>query len=165
MINKTSCIAYWKSLNERDQLSLSIGSIVGIAYLFYLLIYSPLTTAVANSTQQHQDRRETLIWMQKTQQQYRQPTKAVQPINSSKLLSLIAAEFKKPNFKAFTYQLQQTGSGDVQLNFEKVPYNQLMKWLWEITHQYVIHIKEIHVEHAAEPTKPGMVKFNLLITL
>ena len=166
MIDTSKLIAYWKNLNEREQWSLGLVSLIGLIYFFYLLVYAPLTNAVTNGAQQLQERQETLAWMQKIQPQLNHQTnKAAQVIDTSKLLSLIAAELSKPNFKAFTYQLQQTGSGDIQLSFEKVPYNVFMKWLWDITHQYVIHIKEMHIEPLPAPEKPGLVKFNLLITL
>lgn len=151
---------YWKSLNEREQGSLGFAGLFCVIYLFYLVIYSPLTSAVTNKNQQLKDKRESLAWMQKIQQQYRQPGKAIQAIDSSKLLSLIASELSKPAFSAFTYQMQQTGSGDIELSFEKIPYNAFIKWLWEISHHYTIHIKELHIEHSETP---GLVKLNLLI--
>ena len=153
-------LAYWKELNEREQLSLGLAGLFCVVYLFYLVIYSPLTSAVTNKTQLLQDKRDTLVWMQKTQQQYRQSNKAAQPIDNSKLLALIASELGKPAFSAFTYQMQQTGSGNIQLSFEKIPYNAFITWLWDTTHRYTIHIKELHIEHTETP---GIVKLSLLI--
>lgn len=153
-------LAYWKSLNEREQGTLGFAGVFCVIYLFYLIIYSPLTSAVANKNQQLQDKRETLAWMQKIQQQYRQPGKALEKLDSSKLLSLIASELGKPAFSVFTYQMQQTGSGDIELSFEKIPYNAFITWFWEISHHYTIHIKELHIEQSETP---GLVKLNLLI--
>lgn len=153
-------LTYWKSLNEREQGSLGFAGLFCIIYLFYLVIYSPLISAVANKDLQLQDKRETLAWMQKIQQQYRQISKKTQAIDNSKLLSLIASELGKPAFSAFPYQMQQTGSGDIELSFEKIPYNAFITWLWEISHHYTIHIKELHIEHSETP---GIVKLNLLI--
>ena len=132
-----------------------------VVYLFYLVIYSPLTSAVANKTALLQDKRDTLAWMQKIQQHYRQTSKTAQAIDNSKLLFLIASELGKPVFSAFTYQMQQTGEDDIQLSFEKIPYNALITWLWETTHQYTIHIKELHIEHTETP---GIVKLRASIT-
>jgi general secretion pathway protein M len=154
---------YWNSLNEREQVSLGLGGIVGIVYLFYLCIYSPLTTAVITHNQQLQEKRETLAWMEKVAQQANSKTPTTQAIDNSKLLSLLASELKKPAFSPFPYQLQQTASNDIQLQFDKIPYSTMMLWLWDITHRYRIHIKEIHIEQTASPTKPGLVKLHLLL--
>ena len=153
-------LAQWKNLNEREKWSVALGGIFCGVYLFYLTIYSPLTRAVASKEQQLQEKRETLAWMQKIQQQYRQTNPVTKKINNSKLLSLIATELSKSTFKTFTYQMQQTGAGDIQISFETVPYNAFITWLWEITHQYTIRLKELHIEHSATP---GLVKLNLLI--
>lgn len=153
-------LAYWKNLNEREQGSLGLAGLFCVIYLFYLMVYSPLISAVANKNMQLQDKRETLAWMQKIQQHYRKPGKAPETLDSSKLLSLIASELSKPMFSAFTYQMQQTGSGDIQLSFEKIPYNAFITWLWGISHHYTIHIKELHIE---QTKTPGIVKLNLLI--
>lgn len=157
---KTELLSYWKNLNEREQWTLAIGGIFCGIYLFYLIIYSPLITAVATRNQQLQEKRETLVWMQQIQKQYRRPQQALQKISNSKLLSLIASELSSPSFKGFTYQMQQSGAGDIQLSFEQVPYNTFITWLWDMTHQYRLSIKELRIEHHKTP---GLVK--LTITL
>lgn len=152
---------YWKNLNEREQLSLGFAGLFCAVYLFYMVIYSPLVSELENKNMQLHSQRETLAWMQKTQQQYRHLNKITQPMNNSKLLSLIASELSQPTFNAYTYQMQQTGSGDIELSFDKVPYNAFVKWLWETTHRYTIHIKDFHVEHSKTS---GIVKLTLLLT-
>ena len=153
-------LTYWQSFNEREQISLGFAAIFCIIYLFYLAVYSPLTSAVENKNQQLQEKRETLAWLKKTQKQYREPASAAQPIDSGKLLSLIATELGSPRFKPFPYQMQQTGSDDIQLNFDEIPYNAFITWLWGTTHHFTIHIKELHITHTS---KPGIVKLDIIM--
>ena len=153
-------ITSWKNLNEREQAGLGVAGLFCVIYFFYLIIYSPLISAVANKNQQLQDKRETLAWMQKIQQQYHQVNKKTNSFDNGKLLALIASELNNPTFKVFTYHMEQTSSGDIQLSFEKIPYNAFITWLSKISHQYTIHIKTLHIEHTKTP---GLVKLNLLI--
>ena len=149
---------YWQNLKEREQWMVAIGGVACLIYLFYLLIYSPLSTAVTQHTVLLQEQRDTFTWMQQTKQANRQSHPAAKTIDNGKLLSLIASEFNKPNFKAFTYDLQQTGAGDIQLNVEKIPYNQLVKWLRYFSLQYKIHIKVMRIERTPQE---GIVKLSL----
>lgn len=54
-------INYWNNLNERERWMVGIATVCVIFYLFYLFIYSPLTTAVATKFQQLQEKRNACL--------------------------------------------------------------------------------------------------------
>ena len=150
---------YWSNLNERERWILSLGALFCVLYLFYLLIYSPLTSAVHDKSQQLAEKQETLVWMQHVRQQYK-IKKAPETLTSSKLLTVLAEQLNATSFKQFPYQLQQTGASDIQLIFEKVPYNAFMSWLWSINEKYTISIKQLNAERT---DTPGVVKLMIVI--
>lgn len=151
-------MAYWKQLNEREQWSVIGGAILFIAYLFYLLIYAPLILSVTTATNQLQEKRETLVWMEQMQMQYANPNQSVKKIDPGALLTMISAQLQSPAFKPFPYDMKQTGTGNIQINFDLVPYSMISAWLKRLTDQYQVQIKSLRIEQS---TTPGSVHFNL----
>ncbi|KTD23572.1 general secretion pathway protein M [Legionella lansingensis] len=150
---------YWNNLNERERWMVGITAVCVLFYLFYLLIYSPLTTAVDSKSGQLKEKKETLTWMQQARQQPKNK-KNPQVISNAKLLALIDGQLTSSTLKRFTYQLQQTGSGDVQLSFDQVPFNSFLSWLWTLTNNYAITLKQFSAE---KTDTPGVVKLTVLI--
>ena len=136
---------YWQGLNEREQWAVRIGGIFLIIYLIYLIIFSPLFTAVDSTTAQIKEKSQTLTWMRSVRHQH-DSIKSPKPITNSKLLSLIASQLNVAPYQGFHYQMQQTSSGDIQLAFEKIPYNIIMNWLWTLSQNYTVTIKHLGVE-------------------
>ena len=151
--------SYWSSLNERERWTLGLGVAVCALYLIYLLILSPLWNAVHNKTQELQEKRELVAWMQQVSPKSSRQ-KAPQKLTSSQLLTLLAEQLNTSAIKAFPYQLQQTGVNETQLVFERVPYNLFIEWLWSFSQKFAISVKQLNVEHSETP---GVVK--LMITL
>ncbi|KTC68284.1 putative general secretion pathway protein YghD [Legionella birminghamensis] len=151
---------YWQNLSERDRLTLSIGIVFTIAYLFYLLVYSPLSSAVNNKTTQLKDKEATLAWMKQINKRP-QNTKEPEVINNGRLLSIISTQLNNTRFKSFTYQLQQTGPGDIQINYEKVPYSQFLQWLWQLNSDYAILLKQLSID---KTDTPGVVKLTITLS-
>ena len=150
---------YWSNLNDRERCVLGLGVIFCSFYLFYLIIYSPLTSAVKNKSQQLTEKQETLEWMQQVQNLYK-AKKPPKTLTSSKLLTVVADQLNTTSFKQFPYQLQQTGISDIQLHFDHVPYNAFIHWLWSISEQYSLGIKQLTIEPA---DASGVVKLTMII--
>jgi general secretion pathway protein M len=151
---------YWANLNERERWIGGLGVACLLIYLFYLLIYSPLNTAVTNGRQQLIEKKETLAWMKDVQHQISNNKKA-NSINRNKLLTIIAAQLGNKPLQTFPYQLQQTSQGEIQLSFDEVPYSLFLKWLWALNQEYIIVINQL----SAERTKTsGLVKLNIVIS-
>ena len=151
---------YWTNLNNREQWMLGFGGVCCGFFLLYLLLYAPLINAVHNKTQQLIEKQETLVWMQQARLQ-RKTAKVPQVLNNSQLLTVLADHLKSTSFHRLPYQLQQTGSGDIQLSFDQVPYNAFITWLWSISRQYAFSIKQFNAERT---DTPGVVKLMLTVT-
>ncbi|ASQ46598.1 type II secretion system protein GspM [Legionella clemsonensis] len=152
---------YWNNLNERERWMVGIAAFCVIFYLFYLFIYSPLTISVETKTQQLQEKKETLAWMQQVRNQSTQ-RRAPQAITSSKLLALLGNQLSTGELHRFTYQLQQTGQGEIQLSFEQVPFNQFLSWLWKLFNDYALSLKQFSAERT---DTSGMVKLTVVIAV
>lgn len=153
-------INYWNNLNERERWLTGIGSVITLIYLFYLLIYSPLTTSVNDKSKQLIEKQQTLSWMQQVRQ-LPLNKKTKRSISNTKLLTVIGNQLNEKNFQPFPYQLQLTGPGDIQLSFEHVPYKQLLLWLWTLNNDYAITLKQFTADRSETA---GVIKLLIVIT-
>jgi general secretion pathway protein M len=151
---------YWSNLTERERWIAGIGAVCVLIYLFYLLIYSPLSNSVDEKNKQLIEKRETLAWMEQVRQQPKNQKKA-EALSNTKLLALIGNQLSDKTFRPFPYQLQQTGPGDIQLSFDRVPYKQFLSWLWSLNNDYRISLKQFTADRT---DTPGVVKLLIVIT-
>lgn len=152
--------SYLNSLNERERWMVIIAMVSVIAYSYYLLLYNPLSSRVSQKSAQLIEKTETLAWMKTVRQQgYKSQTK--KNVDNSQLLTLLANQLKYNSTLKFPYQLQQTGSGDIQLTFDSVAFKLFMGWLAKINDSYAITIKQLDVD---KTETPGVVKLMLVLT-
>lgn len=151
---------YLNSLNEREKWMVIITALCLFIYCYYLLLYAPLSNKVTQKSVQLVEKVETLAWMQKVKQQAHS-SKTKQTVDNSQLLTVLAAQLKENTTLKFPYQLQQTGSGDIQLMFEAVPFKLFMGWLTTINEKYTITIKQLDIEHT---DTPGVTKLMIIIS-
>lgn len=150
---------YWNHLNDRERLLSILGGLFVLLYLFYILLFSPLTHSVLEKKKQLQEKQETLTWMEQVRH-IPKTQKTKQVISNHKLLAVMGTEMTLA-FKPFPYQLQQTGMGDIQVSFEAVPYTLFINWLWQLSNTYALSIKQFNIERSA---RPGVVKLHLVLT-
>ncbi len=150
--------AHWQQFSEREQIAVVVAGLCLIAYLFYALLFSPLTIAVLNARKHWYEKNNTLIWMRHAQQNYSQE-KRPQKVAAGNLLSILTQVLKHASFHRFPYQLAQTASGEIQLSFDEVPYNAFMVWLRDQSMRYTLTIKNLDV---TKTTVPGVVKISVI---
>ncbi|MBA4697379.1 MAG: type II secretion system protein M [Legionella sp.] len=146
------------NLNARERYFLGIGLSCLCVYLLYACIYSPLVSAVHDKTAQLLEKQETLQWMEEVRHASKLQHKT-NKLTQANLLVLMNTQLNRPEFRTFPYQLQQTGIGDIQLSFEKVPFALFLSWFWELSRKNAIQLKQIQVNRT---DTPGIVKLNAL---
>jgi len=151
---------FWSNLNERERIILSVGVIFCFFYLLYLLVFSPLNHAIDNKYQILSEKKSDLLWMEKVRKlQLTKSTKDL--LTSSKLLTVLTEELNAIYFSNHPYSLKQIGADEIQLNYDEVPYNVFIKWLWTFNKKYSFVIKQLNIERT---NTPGVVKLSLIIT-
>lgn len=147
------------SLSERERYLVFAGAAFVIGFIIYSLIYSPLVHGIRDKQQQLQEKQQTLSWLQQMHEHY-VAVKMPETMDKSTLLSIFADQLKSTSFHTFQYQLQQTGTGDIQLSFEKVPYNAFLAWLWGVRQNYAFTIEQFTAE---KTDTEGVVKLSVVI--
>lgn len=152
--------SYLNTLNEREKWMVIGAALCVFIYSYYLFLYAPLSNKVEQKSTQLVEKMETLAWMKQVRQQ-KHASPAKQVVDNSQLLTLLATQLKDNETLKFPYHLQQTGSGDIQLTFDEVPFNLFMEWLTVINERYTFVIKQFEVSNSATP---GVTKLMIIIT-
>ncbi|CCD05947.1 TPA: GspM family type II secretion system protein LspM [Legionella pneumophila] len=151
---------YLNTLNDREKWMVIVAGVSLFIYGYYLLLYAPLSNQVNQKSTQLIEKTETLEWMKQVRMQKRS-AKRKESVDNSQLLTILASQLKNNKTLKFPYQLQQTGSGDVQLTFDTVPFQNFIQWLAKINEVYSINIKQFDVE---KTSTPGVTRLMIILS-
>ena len=158
---KTRLFQFWNQLNDRERYLLLWGGVCFGLYLAYAT-YASLAEAVMANTQSLLEKKETLAWIKQAEKQISSKQTGSAVLDKSKGLTVLSEQLKTASFHAFSYQLQQLNEDELQLSFEKVPYNAFLTWLSSTSKKYNITIKAFHVDRT---DTRGLVKLTVIIAL
>ena len=128
--------------SQREQLLISVGGVLVILALLYMLVLMPMTKSrdkqVINNravlAQQQQVRELAAQYLGEQQSGGGQPMSLAQLINTS----LSNHGLRMDDF-------QPTGEQDVRVRLDRVEYNKVMAWLDELENKKGVQIKEVSV--------------------
>ncbi|KGP63033.1 general secretion pathway protein GspM [Legionella norrlandica] len=141
---------YLNTLNEREKWMVIAAGLSLFIYSYYLFLYAPLSHQIKQKSAQLIEKMETLEWMKRVKTQGR-PSRKKQSVENSQLLTILSSQLKNNKTLKFPYQLQQTGSGDIQLTFDTVPFQHFIQWLAKINEEYFLNIKQLEVDRTEAP--------------
>lgn len=144
-------------LNDRERHMLWAGVFCSVLYAGYAGLYAPLRQAVSEQTMRLQEAKQTLQLLQQ-RPSLEQSVRVT--LTRPQLLTTLTTQLNTAPFHEFAYQLQQTGSEDVQLTFTAVPYGLFMTWLWSFTEHYKVSLTQLDV---AKTKTSGVVSLTLLM--
>ncbi|HFF3629637.1 TPA: GspM family type II secretion system protein LspM [Legionella pneumophila] len=151
---------YLNSLNDREKWMVIMAGVSLFIYGYYLLLYAPLSNQVNQKSTQLIEKTETFEWMKQVRMQKRSG-KRKESVDNSQLLTILSSQLKNNKTLKFPYQLQQTGSGDIQLTFDAVPFQNFVQWLAKINEAYSISIKQFDVE---KTSTPGVTRLMIILS-
>ncbi len=152
--------SYLSGLNEREKWMVFGAGLCVFVYAYYFFLYSPLATKVKERQNQLIEKTETLQWMKKVNQ-LKTTTSVKKSVDNGQLLTLLSTQLKNNPTLKFPYQLQQTSSGEIQLNFDQVPFNLFIEWLAKFNNKYTINIKQFDVN---KTVTPGIAQLMIILS-
>ncbi|MDF1684882.1 MAG: type II secretion system protein GspM [Legionellaceae bacterium] len=158
---KVRLVQAWLQLDHRERYLLLWGGVCLGLYLAYAGYASLIESVVAN-TQQLAEKKETLAWIKQAETQIKSQQTGSVMLDKSKGLTVLSQQLKGASFHAFAYQLQQLNDDELQLSFDRVPYQACLTWLASMSKKYNISIKEFHMDRT---DTQGLVKWTVIITL
>lgn len=152
--------SYISNLNDREKWMVYGAIFCVLAYIYYFFLYSPIVSQVQERQTQLQEKTETLKWMDKVKELKNTAT-VKKVIDNGQLLTLLSTQLKARTDIKFPFQLQQTSSGETQINFDQVPFNSFIEWLAQLNNKYKINIKQFDTHKTATP---GIVQLMIILS-
>lgn len=152
---------WWTQLNSRERQYLSIGGVFLFCVIAYFFVWSPFTSALNNARNSVDYNQQLLSWMQHAQtqiKQLRQGHHNQQRISNDDLLSITAETLSDNQLSQFTPQVLQSSQNKVKVIFDRVPFDQVVRWLQQTSQKYAIRIDTLNV---AKKGKLGMVQASI----
>ncbi|MDH5570552.1 MAG: type II secretion system protein M [Gammaproteobacteria bacterium] len=155
----------WEQLSSREQLMVTLMTIVVCISLFYFIIWEPLQVGIKDGHTRHKAQTEALITMQQQAAEAQAlrssgAGKQASVRDSSSLLSLIERTAKQQQLQNALQKVQPDGKDGVRVWMDNAPFDQVIQWLSTLTTQHGIFITEISFERQ---DAPGLVNSRILL--
>lgn len=157
---------WWSTLAWREKQALAAGGVVVALFLVYEVIWSPIVDGAANMRKRIEVDQKNLAWMQaadkeinKLEGQSREKVKTVAPVA---LLALLQKKVAQAGLDEAAVQLKQASNDSIELHFQKVPFDSIMKLLLATAKDYNVTI--IQMSAVAETT-PGVVNADVVLRI
>jgi general secretion pathway protein M len=154
---------WWQNLALREKQMLAAGTIVVLLFLCYAIIWSPFVNKITSMRKQIQHNQELLNWMQDADKRMTNLVKSSKNHSTQltgSLLSTMQGAINKSIFAQHVTQLRQADNDSVQLDLQKVDFDQLIILLTKLSNQYGLIITQM----TATPTgAPGEVMASIVV--
>jgi general secretion pathway protein M len=140
---------WFYSLKRQEQIMLLLGSVVVLAYLFYVLLLRPMSLAVEKLEKQNEVASHSLNAVKTLSQEYQLLKNSGSKVTGKQqnLTRLIDTTVKN-NTLSMT-RFQPSSSGDVQVRFENAVFNNILSWLHELEVGNGIIIRDLSVTNGS----------------
>lgn len=149
--------AYYEAAAPREQLALKILGVFLSILVAALLIVAPLHQFNKNATADYREQQETLAWMESN----RHLVNAAAPSARQPGTSLLTvANQSARNFGLGFKRYEPRGDNGLNLWLEKVPFNQVVKWLGALERDFGVVAADFSVSRRDEA---GLVDVRLIL--
>lgn len=157
--------AWYLRLSQREQRVVLIGTVAVGLFLIYA-IWSGILNYLTGMRAQVNAQQKTLLWLQQADQQLsqlqgRQQARATvdSPVA---LLSILQNKLNKAGLGAALIQMKQTSNDAVSLQFQKVDFDRLMRFLAELTKTHAVNVNQLS---ATTENAPGIVNVEVIVKI
>lgn len=158
----TTVVNQWEEWKKDKPSWMVLAYIGAVFFIYYITVISLLDYAVSRSQKKALTSLETAKWMSKASQEIIALRQLSPPpaINvKEKLFTVIDESIKSEQLSAFLTNVQQEKGGDVQVTFNKIPFNDLVHWLKRLNDSHRIYA----LEATLQKSDPGLVQASLVM--
>lgn len=152
---KSNLNEWWSQLAEREQRMLLVGGVIVALFIVYAGIWSPFLNRLNHMRQHIQAQEKTLVWMQSADKalQSAQHSHDVQRevLSPVQLLSYLQKQFEAAGLSSQLAQLKQSSEHTIEIQFQQVDFDLLMKVWLQILRAQSIHFTQFTVTAESEP--------------
>lgn len=158
--------AWWHTLELREKQAVAIGgSVLGI-FLFYECIWSPYLNHINTMRTGIKTQEKTLLWMQAADKEISKMEshsinhgKSISPVT---LLGYLQKQIQHAGLEGNMTQLKQASNDSIEMHFQKVEFDKLIKLLTQICKEQKVAISQMS---ANSENAPGIVNADAVIKI
>lgn len=140
---------WWINSGRREKQIVILGGFFVVLFLLYIILLAPLSSLNDSLRDDIVRDKKTLAWMKEADQRIHAMEKMSQKntstTSSAALLSDLQKSVNESSIANNLVQLSQTENSAVQLIFQKVNFDTLIKWLIELWKKQNITVKQMTV--------------------
>lgn len=162
----TTLQEWWGHLAARERQAIRLGGMLLAIFILYQCIWSPLLTHVAFLRKEIDLQQKTLVWMQSADKAIRllenhkkDKNKQTSPVM---LLSFLQQQINQAGLQSQLSQLNQASNDTIEMHFQKVPFDSLIRLMILITKEQPVSISQFSV---VADNVPGMVNADVIFHL
>ncbi len=153
----------WQSFNTREKYSVLTGaSLIGI-FLFYVLIWSPLNSHLADLRTEILREKKTAAWMQAADQTLRTVDSKQSKLSAKRLsqrINLVQEDLRQAPLHENITQLTQSAPNEIRCVFDRVDFDTFVPWLMMFSEERNLTIKQATVRRL---NQVGLVQVELVL--
>lgn len=137
------------NLDPRERHMLFLGGGALLLFLLYFLGWQPLSAKLDQAAQRVHEQRATYLWMQAKAEEVRRIRSAAPAIKSAGGQSLLATAdqtARESGLGPALKRVEPESAGNVRVWLDGALFDDLVKWLLRLRHDYGIQVASISVE-------------------
>lgn len=157
---------WWSPLSVREKQSVLFGSISLVIFLFYVVVWSPLSAHIDDMRKQITTGEKTLQFMQSAEKQIQQhqgdEAAAATVASPVELLSYLQKQLDKSGLAGSVTQMKQSSDDAVTLKFQTVAFDRLIRLLLLVMKEQRVSVDQLT---AIAGNTPGVASVDLVLKL
>ena len=132
---QSSALARWQQLSMRERIIVAVGGAFLILFVFYLLIWEPLSNAVYQYREDVISNKILLLQLAQAGPEInslRTQVKRSQIKDQAELLSVVEKAVRQSRVQGVIAEIGLGPQNTVKLRFDDVPFDELITWLIEM---------------------------------
>jgi len=155
---------WWANLAQREKQAVMAGSSLLGLFIVYQWMWTPYLDHIASMRERIASDQKTLLWMQSADQVLQKAeNKSIaknKPVTLVVFLSQMQKQVKQSGLEKFLTQLKQSSNDSIEVHFQKVEFEKLIKFLATVMKTYPVSISHMTLV-AAESS--GYVNADIVI--
>lgn len=141
----------WSALKKSEQSMLIYGLLVVLLTMSYFYLWTPYKKSINDTQEKISHAREDIVWletMSKKIKQLKTGSNTSVGSYSGSLIDVVDKSIKQNKLNEKISLLEKSGSDKVVIQFNKIPFDELIKLMGYIKKRYGILIKNIDVKRS-----------------
>lgn len=154
---------WWSGLGLRERKAIGLATIALSVFILYQFVWSPLDEAASALRKEIASSEKNLVWMQNANNEIKKHTQQNKPNEKVSspvvMLGLLQKEIDHAGLQQYLTQLKQNNNDAIEIHFQKVQFDALMKLLLEVSQKHGAEI----IQMSAVTDAPGLVNADILV--